>query len=181
LTDPWTGIARPDRGTDSLVDFIQDRLIPWAAVELVDACRRTWLDAERLLGTSTVLGVVSAGEQTFFMRTVRESIYVIAESFRRHHVSSQLPLPFDGLTPALRYERDWREYYQAELVELLREPGFVRNTLIATLHPDTELQYRCTHAVLALLYRRYCLPFPPWLAAELIATNGETALDELAR
>ena len=147
----------------------------------MDACRRTWRDAERLLGTSTALGLVSAGEQTFHIRTVRDSIYVIAESFRRHHISSQLELPFDGLTSAVRYERHWREYYLAELAELLREPGFVRNTLIATLHPDTELQYRCTHTVLALLYRRYCLPMPPWLAAELIAANGETALDELAR
>src|SRR5690606_38851900 len=115
--------------------------------EMVDGCRRTWRDAERLLGTSTVLGMVTAGEDIFYMRTVRGTVEIIAECFQRRHVSSQLPLPFDGLSPAIRYEQDWREFYLAELADLLREPEFVRNTLIATLHPDTELQYRCTHAV----------------------------------
>ena len=161
--DPGADFARPDLGTGDLVASIQDELIGWAAIEMEERCRTAWRDAERLLGVTTVLGMVVAGEARVGrvpIRTVRDPIGVIAASFRRDCASSQLPLPFDCLSPAARYERDWRAWYLAELCDLAREPDFVRSTLIAILHPDTDLQLRSTAGIVGLLRCRYGLGAP---------------------
>ena len=156
--DPLEWFAEPwwvDRSTDRLVWSIQQDLVGWAASELVDRCLTAWRTAERLLQAQTVLGMVSAGNPTFPIRAVRQGIEIMADDYRRRYVDAQLPLPFDGLAPHVRYARDWQRYYLDELSGLCTEPEFVRQTLIATAHPDTDLSCRAIESVCGLLRERY--------------------------
>lgn len=70
------------------------------------------------------------------------------------------------------HEREWRLFFMQELFHLLGIPRFVRNALIATLHPDTDIGMAARYEVLLLLRQRYGMPVPTYLRESHLEWNA---------
>jgi hypothetical protein len=151
---------------------MQDDMVEWAARELVDACRQRYRDAEALLGRRTALGLVNAGETTFFIRTVRSIVMLMADSWREQWLPHRDVAHFLGIARDEWHQREWQMFHMVELQDLLNIPDFVRNVLISTLHPDTDIGMAAEYEVLLLLRERHGMPVPVYLSESHVQWAG---------
>jgi hypothetical protein len=148
---------------DQAVWSMQDDDVEWAALELVEHCCRRMANAQQMLGTASAVEQAAAHQTTFFIRTVRSIVMLMADAYREFWLPERSGLPVIGLSLPRWHQVQWRSYFIAELRDLLENPVFVRNVVISTLHPDSDAGMAAEYAVLLLLRLRYGMPVPEYL------------------
>jgi hypothetical protein len=148
---------------DHAVWSMQDDDVGWAAVELVEHCRRRMMNAAELLGVSVGPGPASAPGTRFLIRTVRSIVMLMADAYRASWLPERRDLPVIGLSLPLWHQVQWRGFFLAELHDLLDNPGFVRSVLTSALHPDTDLGMGAEYRALVILRLRYGMQVPEYL------------------
>lgn len=157
------GMPERSEVIDQALWAMQDDDVEWAAVELVEHCRRRLKQAEQLTGTSSRFGQDAACGATIHIRTVRSIVNLMADAYREFWLPERLDLPVIGLSLPLWHQVQWRGFFMVELHDLLDNPAFVRNVLISTLNRDTDVAMAAEYAVLLLLRLRYGMPVPAYL------------------
>ena len=147
---------------DRAVWSMQDDDVEWAARELVDHCCRRLANALQILGVSSAEETPAPGD-TFFIRTVRGIINLMADAYRDSWLPERRHLSVIGLSLPLWHQVQWRGFFLVELHDLLDVPAFVRNVLTSVVNPDTDIGMAAEYRVLLILRLRYGMPVPEYL------------------
>jgi hypothetical protein len=134
----WVG-SRFSGDTNGVLMDVQDRLYPDLIGLLYGQPRKRYLDACRLVQSDSDLAKKLEGEKSFDHRTLQSCHDLIAAWFRfLRGAHGQRSLFETEDNYRARLGREWRNFYEKEILSLSEDDDFVRAVLAATVFPNPD-------------------------------------------
>jgi hypothetical protein len=152
----WVG-SRFWGDNDAVLMDVQHQLYPVIIGLLYGEPRKCYLDASRLVQADTELAKRLLAEESFDHRTLQSSHDFIAAWFRFRRGSQGGRTLFEAVDDYRdRLGREWRVFYEKEILTLCEDDDFVRAVVTAAAFPNPDGAGRAAEEQLdEILAKRY--------------------------